>query len=165
MSFESSRRRTSRKFREEIAELKKTGDRNSVRAKEHDLRFELALIDEDEECFYTKRLLKQARRYRSIIIPEKPKWSDPLELDRKRGEVRMPMVGKVGGRDERAAEIFRGIQAAGSGRAFEQGVNTWATEPTAGCVIGVNSLLEETLRGGRVSRGGIKQRERAAQSG
>ena len=77
----------------------------------------------------------------------------------------MPMVGKVGGRDERAAEIFRGIQAAGSGRAFEQGVNTWATEPTAGCVIGVNSLLEETLRGGRVSRGGIKQRERAAQSG
>lgn len=76
MSFESSRRRTSRKFREEIAELKKTGDRNSVRAKEHDLRFELALIDEDEECFYTKRLLKQARRYRSIIIPEKPKFND-----------------------------------------------------------------------------------------
>jgi len=46
--------------------------------------------------------------------------SDLLELNRKRGEVRMPMVGKRGGRDERAAEIFGGIQTAGSGRAFEE---------------------------------------------
>ena len=37
--------------------------------------------------------------------------------------------------DERAAEIYGGIQAAGGGRTFEQGVDSRAADPTAGCVI------------------------------
>jgi hypothetical protein len=62
----------------------------------------------------------------------------------------MLVEGKGGVRDERAAEIFRGIQAAGRGRAFESGGKFGATEPTVGGVLGVNPLLEEALRGRRV---------------
>ena len=76
MRFERSRKQLKRKLNPEIAEARKTGDRNLVRKKEHDLWFELAMIDEDEECFYTKRLLKQARRYKNVIIPDKPKFKE-----------------------------------------------------------------------------------------
>ncbi len=53
--------------------------------------------------------------------------------------------------DERAAEIYGGVQTAGGGRTFEQGVDFRAAEPTAGCVIGVSAALEEALRGGRIN--------------
>jgi hypothetical protein len=33
-------------------------------------------------------------------------WSDPLRMDRKRGEVRMPLGGERGDRNERAHEVF-----------------------------------------------------------
>jgi hypothetical protein len=46
----------------------------------------------------------------------------------------MPLGGKRGGRDARAAEIFGGIQATGGRRAFKQGVELRATEP-AGTLI------------------------------
>ena len=77
------------------------------------------------------------------------RWTDPLRLDTGLGEVRMPVEGKEGIRDERAAELFRGIQAAGCGRAFESGGKFGATEPTVRGVLGVNPALEEALRGGR----------------
>jgi hypothetical protein len=63
--------------------------------------------------FEDLEIWKEARRLTKEIyhLTSGPKWSDPLSLDRFGGEFRMPSGEKKGVVDERAEEVFGGIQA------------------------------------------------------
>jgi hypothetical protein len=64
-----------RKYREEIAEVRKTKNRDAIESIESQHAFELDLIGQEQDSFYTDQLLKKARRLR-VPRPPMPKIID-----------------------------------------------------------------------------------------
>jgi hypothetical protein len=75
MRFEIASHQTARRFQEEIEELRRKGDRNAIVSKQEELRLELDLLHEVQECYFTERLLKEARRYR-VDVPARPRFTE-----------------------------------------------------------------------------------------
>jgi len=82
-------------------------------------------------------------------------WSDLLSLNRFGGEFRMPSREKKGVLDERAEEVFAGIQAASNRGVAEWRLYFSAAQPSARCKSGTYLVLEEALRAGGIERGAV----------
>src|SRR5437667_10071691 len=86
-------------------------------------------------------------------------WSDPLSLNRFGGEFRMPSREKKGVLDERAEEVFAGIQAASNRGVAEWRLYFSAAQPSARCKSGTYLVLEEALREGGIEGGAVESGE------
>lgn len=75
-----AKKKVDREFSEKIEEARNTKEEDLVARLQDEHSFELAIIWEDQESFYTDQLLKKARRLR-VSIPPIPKSIGFLEYE------------------------------------------------------------------------------------
>src|SRR3989338_4877124 len=86
-------------------------------------------------------------------------WTDPLQLDSLREQVRMPGGKEKGSHHGREKEIFSDFQTAGGRGVAQSELDPGSTQPPPRCFLRAYPPLEEALRGRGTSGGPLSDRK------